>query len=1199
MARVKYTKEEIKQKRKEQRQKAALKSYRCRGLKNFFIWLTGFLTSIVFLVSALFVGLKVVPIKTYLGNSSNEMLSEEVSSKSIIDALLNASKYDMNDFPVVVDAVDEILDSIGVDGFIEIDKDKVKSLDFNDDFTSGLLSCIKIAEGGAQKLLGDDLGKLDVFQNKWDIIPAESEDQPQTGTDGNILKTDKGELLSNPKLYYFQKPVDGGTSPLAKTYSESYEWVRAFDDEGHPINGYTDDQTLYYANLNAVPIVDVLDLIDESLGRVSITSILGVVGLGGSSGGSSGEGTEGGSGDSGDTAGDLINKIFDGVNIQDVGKKPMGELFSNLLISDLGLGEDVAKIIGSIVVDENNNPIPFESVSIGHLMSGKFNVNGLKLGELLNGNTEILDLLSSVVVDADGNPVPSNEITIGHLLGADEDVKLNVNNLKLAELLKDNDEILDLLSSVVVDKEGNSVAKEDITIGHLLGVDENAKLNVNNLKLGELLKDNDEILDLLSSIVVDTDGNPVPSSDITIGHLLGANENAKLNVNNLKLADLLKGNDDILDLLSSVVVDKDGNSVAKEDITIGHLMGTDEDAKLNINNLKLADYLDSDTLELLASIILDENNNPIPAGDITIGHLTADNMDFNGIKLNNFLDEGILETLSSIILDEDGNSILPNDLTIAHLSGSNFELNNLKLDKFLDADTLELLSLMIVDEDGNAILAKNLTIAHIKSANMNFDGIKLDKFLGDYSDNKEMYDMLHSIIKWEAGATVPTADKLTVGDLAQGINFNQMSLQKFLGDYNDNKDMYDILHSIIDWKDGATISSAGNLTVGDLSNGINFNKLSLEQVLGDYDDNKITYDVLCSAVGLGSGQQNYSKLTIEHLKEGIDFDKVSLQVLGLDDGTLNMLLNAANASRKQGDPEIAKGELTIKHISSDIFSYIRLTDVMPFNAGANGNAQLYSILLQASSVTLIDPTDNNEISQKAQTLNISSLSNFKIELVKLNTILPISENAKLYDILADVTGEDKGNIKISDFASFDPTKIHLSTVMQSSENVILKKLIESGATIGNLGDAINELSLYDIYGQNCFKERKGADAGNQPTYNKVVSGKYVRYDLDKTGNGEYIISDEAGVWLILCFKPTEGSGVVKDTKSKYYGCRESYTATTANMESLQNGTNIAGTIGGATIRELVIIGLIEDSATLTAAYAGTLQEALALIKFGK
>ena len=87
MARIKYTKEEIKQKRKEQRQKEALKSYRCRGLKNFFIWLTGVLSAFIILITGIFVGLKFVPLSVFLGDDE-EYVSKNISSKSIFRLLL-------------------------------------------------------------------------------------------------------------------------------------------------------------------------------------------------------------------------------------------------------------------------------------------------------------------------------------------------------------------------------------------------------------------------------------------------------------------------------------------------------------------------------------------------------------------------------------------------------------------------------------------------------------------------------------------------------------------------------------------------------------------------------------------------------------------------------------------------------------------------------------------------------------------------------------------------------------------------------------------------------------------------------------------------------------------------------------------------------------------------------------------------------
>ncbi len=1122
MAKKKYTKEEIKQKRNEQRQKAALKSYRCRGLKNFLFYLTGFLTSIVILVTALFVGLKVVPIKTYLGDGANGVVSEKVSSKSIIDALLSASTYDMNDFPVVVDAVDEILNGIGVDGYIEIDKEKVKSLDFNGNFTDGLLSCIKIAEGGAQKILGE-FGNLDVFQNKWDIIPTESDDQPQTDIDGNIEKTDKGELLSNPKLYYFQKPVDGGTSPMSKTYSGSYEWARAFDDDGHPINGYTGTQPLYYANLNVVPIVDILDLIDESLGRVSLDSIIDIAlkgsgsgdGTGSSGGAEGGAGSEGGNGgDAGkDTVSDLISKLFKGKTIKDITNSEVDTLFNDVLIIDLDLEEDVLEIIKAIAVDKDGNSIALENITIGNLTE-----------------MDLLEYLSTNY--------------------ADVLAKLEIGQKPLTELLQMSYEssktIYDLLYAMIDwDKAGieneDIPQAEDLTLAHVLKgnikldslqsgyADILAKMDIGQKPLSELLEmpyeGNEIIYDLLFDLIDWTGVEPedVPEAEnLTLVHVLNGNISLE------KFSDF------------SFVLDSIGISISK-------FLG-----EYNAEN--------ENKYKLLHSIINWEGVDEVPEPkDLTISHLIN-----NGISLDN------------IDLDSVG-------ISISKFLG---EYNNTNKSKY------ELLH-SIINWEGvkpeDIPEPKDLTVGDLANG-INFNKLPLSKFLGEYESHQDVYKTLSSIIIWPQGMTPPTADKLTVGDLSYGIDFDKfdysgISLSRILGEYDeDTKDMYNILHSIINWEGvkPEDIPEPKELTIGDLSNGIKFDNLSLSKFLGEYEDNKFTYDVLCSAVGLGSGEQNYSQLTVSHLKGGLNIEAVSLTTLGLDDATVDLLLKAANASRKPGDPALTKDQLAISHIKADMFKYLALTDVMPFKAGEDGNVQLYSILLQASGISITNPADQNEINQKAQTLNISSLANFKIAKVSLSTILPTSENAKLYNLLADAMGKDASLIKISDFANFDPANLHLSTVITESDNVILQKMIESGATIGNLGDAIDSLSLYDIYGENCFVPHDGS--AKTPRY-KFIENENT-YVLDSQGT--YMISKTSGIWLLLCF---DADGIeVMDANVK--GCGKKYTISDATLSTLTNGMSITSRITNATIRQLVDAGILESANPIL--YTKSLQDAVIL-----
>ena len=86
------TREEVKKIRYEKKVKKALKCLRFRKLKNFLFWLTGVIVMPAVLVLTSFIGLKVVPIKTYTGGLEQEYVSEELANQSILDVILNLNK---------------------------------------------------------------------------------------------------------------------------------------------------------------------------------------------------------------------------------------------------------------------------------------------------------------------------------------------------------------------------------------------------------------------------------------------------------------------------------------------------------------------------------------------------------------------------------------------------------------------------------------------------------------------------------------------------------------------------------------------------------------------------------------------------------------------------------------------------------------------------------------------------------------------------------------------------------------------------------------------------------------------------------------------------------------------------------------------------------------------------------------------------
>lgn len=98
-----------------------------RFLKNLFIWFMGFTAFFVILVSALFVGAKIIPVSTYVNTFTNEdtdkYVSSEIASKSLVDIINGFDNYTFDDLPVINEFLEGLLEtSIG-------DKDSGKKIE--------------------------------------------------------------------------------------------------------------------------------------------------------------------------------------------------------------------------------------------------------------------------------------------------------------------------------------------------------------------------------------------------------------------------------------------------------------------------------------------------------------------------------------------------------------------------------------------------------------------------------------------------------------------------------------------------------------------------------------------------------------------------------------------------------------------------------------------------------------------------------------------------------------------------------------------------------------------------------------------------------------------------------------------------------------------------------------------------------------
>ena len=177
------------------------------------------------------------------------------------------------------------------------------------------------------------------------------------------------------------------------------------------------------------------------------------------------------------------------------------------------------------------------------------------------------------------------------------------------------------------------------------------------------------------------------------------------------------------------------------------------------------------------------------------------------------------------------------------------------------------------------------------------------------------------------------------------------------------------------------------------------------------------------------------------------------------------------------------------------------------------------------------------------------------------------------------------NLKISDIkGGIDFSKIRLSTVLTNSGgNDILDILLEDDTvTLGNIGEKINNLSVAEIYGVNCFVEDSTNEKAKYYKDEKgdfyLVGGALTPSELN--GTTTYSISSDAKIWLFLNYETAYEE--VDDKKISLFdanGNALAYMNKDLKFKNIKNSiTGMTGGILDATIRQL------EDCGILTGPY---------------
>ena len=702
--RIKETKKKAKYDKKV---KKALNAQKGRGLKNFIWWLVGFLSSFIIAASAIFVCVKLVPLKTFLGENSDEVATEEVTSKSLVDIFMAMDEFKVSDVKILENVLTDLLSSSGIDSIINIDMNKLGELQFvypegsGKDFGSEIQNCFKVS-----KELFGDLAKLPIFENT--LVPTDK--IPEANVDSNFA----------PQIYYYLESGDisDDTAVLKPAYNADKTRVEE-----------SIDKDIYYVSLDAIPFGDMMDSISARLAPVKLSSMLDAFSEGASSsmiGKVLGDTTVSGLSTLNangillndvmpydkDTNGQLYDILCSAVGDDATNETlTIGDLtgmsIDNVLLSTFfGEGEnDLLNILCSIAGDGVNS----ENINVGHITSlSQDDFNKIKLNDVIpydEDNADVKELydllLQSVVREGDdAEEVKIDNLTLGDLAGVSG--KIDFEKIKVSKFIKNNTDN-ESLYKILLDLTGKTNA-EDITLGDLNGLD------ISTLELVNILDKND--YSNFYSILTDATGKT--ADEITLAQL------KSFNVEQMHLSAVLDTteNKQLYDILREAIVRPSGSeAVTNENLTVGDF------EYFSVDQIKLSSVLplfgeddETPTNRDLYKILAQasglkkedfENNEEKMYSSIKINSISSFNID--SILLTTVLPKEDNEGLYKILMDATGVEDSSN-LTISSLS--DFEIGDVRLHSVIESSTDPILGAVLAkDTEENPLTISNLGYA--------------------------------------------------------------------------------------------------------------------------------------------------------------------------------------------------------------------------------------------------------------------------------------------------------------------------------------------------------------------------------------------------------------------------------------------------------------------------------------------------------
>ena len=1071
---------------------------RFRWFKYAIFWVLGVLfMPIVIVVTSVF-----IPVGLFTGNNE-EVVSGDLNKKSLFEVARTVATdygaFGFSDFPIILNSLDQLIEQTGLDQYVAINTDALRTLSFSDNIPEALKENVEVIATidslGLTDMMGD-IARLSVIN---EFTPAGTLDSVAEHTaSGYVLA--EGE---NPKQYYYESSA------------EVYE--RAFKNDGTPVPALADgngETQLFYPALKHVRLLDLVDILDESFGRVKVLSVLDVFGVENA------------------TIEEVIGADTTVSDLKDFDVNKI-RLAAIIPVSDAEQIYDI--LCGAVTVEEGEERPTPEQITVGHLTS--IDINNIPLSAIIDEeeNAELFGILESAAGVEEGE-----ELTIGTLLGMD------IRNVPLSAVIdtEANAQLFDILCNAIIVEEGEDrPTREELTIGDI-----SRGIDVESIPLSAILdeEENADLFNILENAVGLEEGE-----ELTIGNLYD------VDINRIPLNAVLgeTGNDELFDILcSAVIVEEGADRPTREELTIGDVANG-----IDIGNIPLNTVLDeeenADLYSILNEIITPSGTN----GEILVKDL-SEGFDIDKIPLETVIarkeegEEGFeandkLWTVLEQAVTHEGDKITVGDLA------NGFDIDNVNLNVVVaedpdDSGNVKFWSILrqaTGTADGDPVLIGAL------SHGFNVNDVELKSVINydpDVDSNKKLWDILEQAVTHQGEGT-----EITLDDLNYRFDINKVALSSVIPETEDTETLWDILEQ-------AVTHQGEEITLGDLSAGFDIGSVELETVLPRTQSTATLWDILDQAV-TPAGES----ITVDDLTNGFDIDSVKLNTVIAEDptdsGNVKFWSILRQATGTAAGDDVLIGALSQGFNVEDV----ELKSVINYDPSNAANQKLWAILEQA----VTHQGEGTEIT--LDDLNYR----FDINNVALESVLPRTTSSQtLWNIIDQaVTPSDQTvGVTISDLsAGFDINEVKLSAVVDSSAvagNKVLSALIAKDVKLGDIGSEINDLSVTELFDDTeCF-----TTVAAEACETDVTAG--IRYSKDASGNytlsntGTYYVSRNAKIWLFILYQ--EG-GIDPTT-----GVATTYTAldcTFSQMGTVFGG--VSDKIINATIRQLVESGILTES----------------------